>query len=206
MENITVKNLNLYSYLEYENKTFIALLIFGSAFFIYLFPEHLLYAIIFLVVLTAIRYFILNKTYTTYSIIGKDKDYFLVSKTLGSKYNTSNSQYSDISITGKNYLEEFLFDFCYKCDWDNSNEVDSYKQILSNLKYAHIPDSSNNQFTLPKMNEKVNSKYTSLMKNLDNNEKVKLNVGKLHKTLSSIYSKRSTYNMEKSISNLENLL
>ena len=206
MDTIKIKSLNLFSYLEHENKALIAILVTATPLVAYGLSQYLLYTIITSVLIVIIRYISLNKTYTTYSIVGKNKEYLLVSKTLGSKYNTSNGQYSDTSITSKNYLEEFLFNFCYKCDWGNSNEVDNYKQILSNLKYAHIPNNSNNQFTLPKMNEDVNSQYTSLMKNLDDNEKVKLHVEDLYNTLSYIYNGRSTYNIEKSISNLENLL
>ncbi len=206
MDNIKVKSLNFISYFEYENKALIAILFVASPLVAYAFSQYLIYTIIASVLIVIIRFIALNKTYTTYSIVGKEKEYFLFSKILGSTLDSSSGQYSDKSITDKNYLEEFLKDFNYNCDWENSIEVDSYKQILSHVTYSHIPDSSNNQFTLPKMNKQAKSKYTSLMKNLDDNEKVKLNVGKLHETLSSIYSKRRTYNMGKSFSNLENLL
>ena len=157
MENITIKSLNLFSYLEYENKALIVILVAANPLVAYTFSQYLIYTIIASVLIVIIRFIALNKTYTTYLIVGKEKDYFLFSKILGSTLDRSNGQYSDKSITGKNYLEEFLFDFLYKCDWENSNEVDSYKQILSSLTYAHIPDSSNNQFTLPNMNEDVKS-------------------------------------------------
>ena len=153
-----------------------------------------------------IRYYALNKKYTKYSIQGTDKSYFLFSKLLGSKLNNSTGQYSDVSVSNENYLEDLLSDLYYRGDWENLNKVDSYKQILSLVKYAHIPNNSNNQFMLPKMNEQVKSTYNSLIKNFNDTNKTKENIGELYETLSSIYSKRSTFNMEKSISNLENLL
>lgn len=206
MDIIKVKSLNLSSYLEHENKALIPIIIGVIALAYFKFPEYLIYTIVVSALIIIIRYISLNKTYKTYSIAGKDKNYFLFSKILGSKLNTNTGQYSDMSKTSENYLEEFLSDFNNKCDWGNSNEVNSYKQILSHLTYAHIPNKSNNKFTLPEMNEQVEYQYTALMENLNNKEEIKQHVGDLYKTLSSIDSKRSTYNMEKSNSNLGNLL
>ena len=197
MNNVNVDKLDLFSYLKHENNTLIVLLIFATIIVGYAFTEYFIYAVILSVAIIAIRFFSLNKTYIKYSIVGKNKEYYLFSKILGSKLDTTSGRYSDTSKVGVNYLEEFISDFYYDCNWERLNEVNSFKQILSHISYNHLPNKGNNQITSPQMRRQIENQYTALFKNLDDNEQLRHQLGELHKSLLEINNARIEYNLTK---------
>lgn len=206
MDKVKIEKLDLFGYIIHENKALLAIFVVACIIVGVAFNKFLFFAVLFVLAIAAMRKSQLNKKYTSYSIQGKNKSFYLYSKILGSQLNTSNGQFSDKSIEGENYLEEFLNDFWYYCDWENPNEVESYKHILSHLKLNMLPNKTNNHLTSPQMNRLIENQYTDLMEQFDNLVQLKFNVSELYKTLNEINDNRLMYNMKKRHGRMQDLM